>query len=121
MASAGDSFIHPTGACIDVVKWDGESDSILIFDLYLPSRGGVATEHAHHDRIEKYQVRRGEARYRLNSQEWLMRAGDHVVFFKGARHIDPWNDKPQELMVRTTLLPALDAEQQWLQRGFKKS
>jgi hypothetical protein len=40
MASAGDLFVHPTGACIDVVAWDGRHESTLVYDLYLPTRGG---------------------------------------------------------------------------------
>lgn len=121
MAQSGDRFVHPTGAQIMVGSWNGEAEATLIYDIVIPGHGGALPEHVHHDRVERYDVRRGVARYRLHGEEKALHAGEYIVIPEGAPHVNPWNDQDEELVVQATIVPARDTEAAWMRIGFTRA
>jgi mannose-6-phosphate isomerase-like protein (cupin superfamily) len=99
-------FFNPaTGEWIEYVTVAGDSDGTLVRFNWRSMPGGVMTEHVHPHQEERFIVLVGEARFTLDGQECMARAGEIMVVPAGVRHSEG-NPGPGEIMAVVELRPA---------------
>lgn len=99
-------FFNPaTGEWIEYITVAGDSDGTLVRFNWRSMPGGVMTEHVHPHQEERFIVLVGEARFTLDGQECMARAGEIMVVPAGVRHSEG-NPGPGEIMAVVELRPA---------------
>jgi mannose-6-phosphate isomerase-like protein (cupin superfamily) len=99
-------FFNPaTGEWIEYITVAGDSDGTLVRFNWRSMPGGVITEHVHPHQEERFIVLVGEARFTLDGQECMARAGEIMVVPAGVRHSEG-NPGPGEIMAVVELRPA---------------
>jgi mannose-6-phosphate isomerase-like protein (cupin superfamily) len=99
-------FFNPaTGEWIEYITVAGDSDGALVRFNWRSMPGGVITEHVHPHQEERFIVLVGEARFTLDGQECMARAGEIMVVPAGVRHSEG-NPGPGEIMAVVELRPA---------------
>jgi mannose-6-phosphate isomerase-like protein (cupin superfamily) len=99
-------FFNPaTGEWIEYITVAGDSDGALVRFNWRSMPGGVITEHVHPHQEERFIVLAGEARFTLDGQECMARAGEIMVVPAGVRHSEG-NPGPGEIMAVVELRPA---------------
>lgn len=58
--------------------------------------------HRHPTYTETFEILKGQARYRVGSEEKKAVPGDRIVLPAGVSHVHPWSDSAEELHVRQT-------------------
>ena len=104
-------FFNPaTGEWITYTALAEDSDGQLVRFTWRSVPGGVITEHIHPRQEERFTILAGEARFTLNGQEHLARAGETVVIPAGAPH-SVGNPGPAEIHGIVERRPALLAKE----------
>jgi mannose-6-phosphate isomerase-like protein (cupin superfamily) len=99
-------FFNPaTGEWIEYTIVAGDSDGALVRFNWRSMPGGVITEHVHPHQEERFIVLAGEARFTLDGQQCVARAGEIMVVPAGVRHSEG-NPGPGEIMAVVELRPA---------------
>jgi quercetin dioxygenase-like cupin family protein len=104
-------FFNPaTGEWIEftAVPEDGHGELIRFSWRSVP--GGVITEHVHPHQEERFMITAGEARFTLDGEERVARAGETIVVPAGVRHSEG-NPGPDEIEAVVELRPALRTKQ----------
>jgi quercetin dioxygenase-like cupin family protein len=99
-------FFNPaTGEWIEYTTVAGDSGGALVRFNWRSMPGGVITEHVHPHQEERFIVLAGEARFTLDGQQCLTRAGEIMVVPAGVRHSEG-NPGPGEMTAVVELRPA---------------
>jgi len=86
-ASRFRSFFNPaTGEHIEFRAVAEDNDGELVRFSWRSVPGGIITEHVHPHQEERFTIVAGEARFTLNGEEHLARAGQTVVVPAGVPH-----------------------------------
>ena len=103
MIRAGFTFEHPTTKTHTVVlESDAETDGmgwLLEVTRYSPL-GSDLGEHLHLTWTETFEILKGTAKYKLDGNEKIAKAGDSFVVEPGHFHVHPWNATDEELVYR---------------------
>jgi len=104
-------FFNPaTGEWIEFTATAQDSDGQLVRFNWRSVPGGMITEHVHPHQEERFIVLAGEARFTLDGEEHLARAGDTIIVPAGVRHSEG-NPGPAEITAVVELRPALNSKQ----------
>jgi mannose-6-phosphate isomerase-like protein (cupin superfamily) len=103
-------FNQATGEWIEFTAVAEDSDGRLIRFSWRSVPGGVMTEHVHPRQEERFIVTSGEARFTLDGEELMARAGDTVVVPAGVRHSEG-NPGRAEVRAIVELRPALRSKE----------
>jgi len=104
-------FFNPaTGEWIEFTAVAEDSDGQLLRFSWRSVPGGVITEHIHPYQEERFIITEGEARFTLNGEELVARAGDTIVVPAGVRHSEG-NSGPAEIQAIVELRPALRSKE----------
>ena len=99
-------FFNPaTGEWIEYTAVAEDTDGELVRFSWRSVPGGVITEHIHPHQEELFVILAGEARFTLDGEERVARAGETVVVPAGVRHSEG-NPGPGEIMAVVELRPA---------------
>ena len=99
-------FFNPaTGEWIEYITLAEETGGALVRFNWRSMPGGVITEHVHLHQEERFIVLAGEARFTLDGQQHVARAGETVVVPAGVRHSEG-NPGPGEVTAVVELRPA---------------
>ena len=105
------SFFNPaTGEHIQYTEVAEDSNGELVRFSWRSVPGGTITEHVHPHQEERFTIIAGEARFTLNGQEHLARAGDTVVVPAGVPHSEG-NTGTADIEGTVELRPALLAKE----------
>ena len=100
-------FFNPaTGEWIEFTAVAEDSDGQLVRFSWRSVPGGLITEHIHPRQEERFIITSGEARFTLDGEELVARAGETVVVPAGVRHSEG-NPGPAEIQAVVELRPAL--------------
>ncbi len=103
-------FSPATGEWIEFTTVAEDSDGQLVRFSWRSVPGGVITEHVHPRQEERFIISSGEARFTLDGEELIARAGDTVVVPAGMRHSEG-NPGPAEVQAVVELRPALRSKE----------
>jgi quercetin dioxygenase-like cupin family protein len=104
-------FFNPaTGELIEYIVTAEDSDGQHVRFRWRSAPGSVIPEHIHPRQEERFTILAGEARFTLNGQEHLARAGETVVIPAGAPH-SVGNPGPAEINGIVERRPALLAKE----------
>jgi quercetin dioxygenase-like cupin family protein len=104
-------FFNPaTGEWIEFTAVAEDSDGQLVRFSWRSVPGGLVTEHVHPRQEERFIITSGEARFTLNGEELVARAGDTVVVPAGVRHSEG-NHGRAEVCAVVELRPALRSKE----------
>jgi mannose-6-phosphate isomerase-like protein (cupin superfamily) len=103
-------FNQATGEWIEFTAVAEDSDGQLVRFSWRSVPGGVITEHVHPRQEERFIVTSGEARFTLDGEELMARAGDTVVVPAGVRHSEG-NPGRAEVRAIVELRPALRSKE----------
>ncbi len=80
-------FFNPaTSEWIEYITFAEDCDRALVRFTGASMPGGVITEHVHPHQEERFIILTGEARFTLDGQQCVARAGETVVVPAGVRH-----------------------------------
>ena len=99
-------FNSATGEWIEFTAVAEDSDGQLVRFSWRSVPGGVITEHIHPGQEERFIITAGAARFTLDGEELVARAGETVVVPAGVRHSEG-NPGPAEIRAVVELRPAL--------------
>jgi len=107
MARAGDIIENPiTGETMGFLLTSRETaGELLRIDMDVRPGGFVAGEHVHPHQEERFQIASGRITLRVNGQERVYTAGDHVTIPAGTPHVW-WNSGNDGLRVILDFRPA---------------
>jgi quercetin dioxygenase-like cupin family protein len=104
-------FFNPaTGEWIEFTAVAEDSDEDLLRFSWRSVPGGLITEHIHPHQEERFIITSGQARFTLNGQQLVARAGETIVVPPGVRHSEG-NPGPAEIRAVVELRPALRTRQ----------
>jgi quercetin dioxygenase-like cupin family protein len=104
-------FFNPaTGELIEFIATAEDSDGQHVRFRWRSAPGSVIPEHVHPRQEERFTILAGEARFTLDGQEHLARAGETVVIPAGAPH-SVGNPGPAEIDGIVERRPALLAKE----------
>lgn len=86
-------IIHTTARNSDGRHWELEA-------LIPAYKGKIPVAHFHPHATERFEIMRGQARYRLAGKEYDAGPGDVIVVPPGTAHIHPWSNSAEELHLR---------------------
>ena len=111
MARAGDVIENPAmGARIVFQTTAADSGGqLLAFDFFLRPGGVIAKAHLHPRQEERFTVRSGRVRGRVDGRMFTAGPGDLHVTPPGTRHVW-WNDSDEEAHLFVEFRPALATE-----------
>jgi quercetin dioxygenase-like cupin family protein len=111
MARPGQELRHPvTGERIIWHDVAGDTDGALLRgELFAAPGGFVAAEHVHPNQEERFELRAGTLRLRVDGVERVLRAGDVAVIPPGRPHVW-WNAGEDEARLIAEFRPALRTE-----------
>jgi phage shock protein C len=90
-------FFNPaTGEWIEFTAVAEDSDEDLLRFSWRSVPGGLITEHIHPHQEERFIITSGQARFTLNGQQLVARAGETIVVPPGVRHSEG-NPGPAEI------------------------
>jgi quercetin dioxygenase-like cupin family protein len=98
-------FNSATGEWIEYTATAEDTGGAFVRFNWRSVPGGVITEHIHPHQEERFIVLAGEARFTLDGQEHVARAGETVVVPAGVRHSEG-NPGPAEITAVVELRPA---------------
>jgi quercetin dioxygenase-like cupin family protein len=103
MVRAGFTFEHPTTKTRTVVlESDAETKGMgwLLEVTRYSKSGSDLGEHLHLTWTETFEILKGTAKYKLDGNERIAKAGESFVVEPGHFHIHPWNANDEELVYR---------------------
>src|SRR6188474_2117381 len=103
MIRAGFTFEHPTTKTRTVVlESDAETNGMgwLLEVTRYSKLGSDLGEHLHLTWTETFEIIKGTAKYKLDGNEKIAKAGQAFVVEPGHFHVHPWNDSDDELVYR---------------------
>jgi quercetin dioxygenase-like cupin family protein len=103
MIRAGFTFEHPTTKTRTVVlESDAETNGMgwLLEVTRYSERGSDLGEHLHQTWTEIFEIIKGTAKYKLDGNERIAKAGESFVVEPGHFHVHPWNATDDELVYR---------------------
>ena len=103
MIRAGFSFEHPTTKTRTVVlESDAETNGMgwLLEVTRYSKLGSDLGEHLHLTWTETFEIIKGTAKYKLDGNERIAKAGESFVVEPGHFHVHPWNANDDELVYR---------------------
>jgi len=103
MIRAGFTFEHPTTKTRTVVlESDAETNGMgWLLEVTRTSKSGSDLgEHLHLTWTETFEILQGTAKYKLDGNERIAKAGESFVVEPGHFHIHPWNATDEELVYR---------------------
>ena len=103
MIRAGFSFEHPTTKTRTVVlESDAETNGMgwLLEVTRYSKLSSDLGEHLHLTWTETFEIIKGTAKYKLDGNERIAKAGESFVVEPGHFHIHPWNANDDELVYR---------------------
>lgn len=103
MIRAGFTFEHPTTKTRTVVlESDAETNGMgwLLEVTRYSKRGSDLGEHLHLTWTETFEIIKGTAKYKLDGNEKIAKAGESFVVEPGHFHVHPWNATDDELVYR---------------------
>ena len=104
-------FFNPaTGEWIEFTAVAEDTGGQLVRFSWRSVPGGVITEHVHPRQEERFIITAGEARFILNGEQLVARAGDTIVVPAGVPHAEG-NHGPAEIQAVVELRPALSTRQ----------
>ncbi len=103
-------FNRATGEWIEFTAVAEDSDGQLVRFSWRSVPGGVITEHVHPRQEERFIITSGQARFTLDGEELVARAGDTVIVPAGVRHSEG-NPGPAEIQAVVELRPALRSKE----------
>ena len=103
MIRAGFSFEHPTTKTRTVVlESDAETNGMgwLLEVTRYSKLSSDLGEHLHLTWTETFEIIKGTAKYKLDGNERIVKAGESFVVEPGHFHVHPWNANDDELVYR---------------------
>jgi len=103
MIRAGFTFEHPaTKTRTVVLESDAETNGMgWLLEVTRTSKSGSDLgEHLHLTWTETFEILQGTAKYKLDGNERIAKAGESFVVEPGHIHIHPWNATDEELVYR---------------------
>ena len=103
MIRAGFTFEHPaTKTRTVVLESDAETNGMgWLLEVTRTSKlGPDLGEHLHLTWTETFEILRGTAKYKLDGNERIAKAGESFVVEPGRFHVHPWNATDEELVYR---------------------
>ena len=103
MIRAGFSFEHPTTKTRTVVlESDAETNGMgwLLEVTRYSKLSSDLGEHLHLTWTETFEIIKGTAKYKLDGNERIAKAGESFVVEPGHFHVHPWNANDDELVYR---------------------
>ena len=103
MIRAGFTFEHPTTKTRTVVlESDAETKGMgwLLEVTRYSKLGSDLGEHLHLTWTETFEILKGTAKYKLDGNERIAKAGESFVVEPGHFHVHPWNANEEELVYR---------------------
>lgn len=103
MIRAGFTFEHPTTKTLTVVlESDAETNGMgwLLEVTRYSKSGSDLGEHLHLTWTETFEIIKGTAKYKLDGNERIAKAGESFVVEPGHFHVHPWNANDEELVYR---------------------
>ena len=103
MIRAGFTFEHPTTKTRTVVlESDAETNGMgwLLEVTRYSKLGSDLGEHLHLTWTETFEILKGTAKYKLDGDEKIAKAGESFVVEPGHFHVHPWNATEEELVYR---------------------
>ena len=103
MIRAGFTFEHPTTKTRTVVlESDAETNGMgwLLEVTRYSKSGSDLGEHLHQTWTETFEILKGTAKYKLDGNERIAKAGESFVVEPGHFHVHPWNAVDEELVYR---------------------
>ena len=103
MIRAGFTFEHPTTKTRTVVlESDAETNGMgwLLEVTRYSKLGSDLGEHLHLTWTETFEILKGTAKYKLDGNERIAKAGESFVVEPGHFHVHPWNANDEELVYR---------------------
>ena len=103
MIRAGFTFEHPTTKTRTVVlESDAETNGIgwLLEVTRYSKLSSDLGEHLHLTWTETFEIIKGTAKYKLDGDERIAKAGESFVVEPGHFHVHPWNATDEELVYR---------------------
>ena len=112
MAYAGQTIENPvSGERITFVKTAADTGGeLLAVDMTLAVDGHVPGAHVHPEQEERFEIRSGTMKFRMNGKTIVAGPGETVVVPPGARHKFS-NGGDEEVQVRVEVRPALKMEE----------
>jgi quercetin dioxygenase-like cupin family protein len=103
-------FNSATGEWIEFTATGDDTGGQLVRFSWRSVPGGVITEHIHPHQEERFIITSGEARFTLNGEELVARAGETIIVPAGVRHSEG-NPGPGEIQAFVELRPALRSKE----------
>jgi len=104
-------FFNPaTGEWIEFTAVAEDTGGQLVRFKWRSVPGGVITEHVHPHQEERFVITAGEARFTLDGEERVARAGETIIVPAGVRHSEG-NPGRAEVQAVVELRPALRSKQ----------
>jgi quercetin dioxygenase-like cupin family protein len=103
MIRAGFTFEHPvTKTRTVVLESDAETNGMgWLLDVTRYSKAGSDLgEHLHQTWTETFEILKGTAKYKLDGNEKIAKAGESFVVEPNHFHVHPWNADEEELIYR---------------------
>ena len=103
MIRAGFTFEHPTTKTRTVVlESDAETNGMgwLLEVTRYSKSGSDLGEHLHLTWTETFEIIKSTAKYKLDGNERIAKAGESFVVEPGHFHVHPWNTNDEELVYR---------------------
>ena len=103
MIRAGFTFEHPsTKTRTIVLESDAETNGMgWLLEVTRTSKSGSDLgEHLHTMWMETFEILKGTAKYKLDGNERIAKAGESFVVEPGHFHVHPWNATDEELVYR---------------------
>ena len=103
MIRAGFTFEHPTTKTRTVVlESDAETNGMgwLLEVTRYSKLSSDLGEHLHLTWTETFEILKGTAKYKLDGNERIAKAGESFVVEPGHFHVHPWNANDEELVYR---------------------
>ncbi len=103
MIRAGFTFEHPaTKTCTVVLESDAETNGMgWLLEVTRHSKlGSDLGEHLHLTWTETFEILKGTAKYKLDGNEQIAKAGESFVVEPRHFHVHPWNATDEELVYR---------------------
>jgi mannose-6-phosphate isomerase-like protein (cupin superfamily) len=103
----GKTYVNArSGGTIAITEhWDDTGDAHATVERTLPPKTGKGEPHVHLDFAQTWKVLQGVGKVTVDGEDRTLKPGESVDLVAGTAHADPWNEGPEDLVVRGEFAP----------------